>query len=109
MADGCKDLEEFVHDARVQHIAAVSSTLLQHSRECLQSVLQKDASARQCLATFLDGTGKCFRRALPPFLPVYWLCSELLCCCCHWHAGSSALLVCLEKDASSDLLPSSPE
>jgi hypothetical protein len=51
-------LEEVLQDARVQHIAAVSSTLLQHSRDCLLNLLQQEAAARQCFNSFLEGCGK---------------------------------------------------
>lgn len=64
MADCRGQKDELLHDdARVQHIATVSSTLLQHSGKALLATLQQDAAARQCLTRFLAGSGE--RRRAP--------------------------------------------
>lgn len=50
---------ELGDDARVQHIAQLSSTLLQFSQAAawLPQLLQQDAAARDCITAFLDGKG----------------------------------------------------
>jgi hypothetical protein len=50
-------VSELLQDARVQHISAVSSTLLHHSKLCLPKLLQQDPAACQCLTSFLEGKG----------------------------------------------------
>lgn len=44
-------------DSRLLHIAAYTSTLLQCSTASLPTLLQQDATARQCVSSFLDGKG----------------------------------------------------
>lgn len=98
MADCMEEKDELLlhDDVRVQHIATVSSTLLQHSREALLATLQHDAAARQCLTRFLAGSGE-RRRAPAACLRPRTPCSRTL---AQTTAGSSALLVCLEREGS---------
>jgi len=101
--------EELGHDARVQHIAQLSSTLLPFSQAAawLPQLLQQDATARDCITAFLDGKGNWRRAERSSPVTRSDLQSHMLRCPAGGDglrlgaAGSSALLVCLEHSSDS--------